>query len=524
VTDLPASGEAAETTTRVQVAARGSTHVTVEVGVPSPSKRRATVKLTAPATGRVISGRRGVAYTDNLAFMALFAGRQNYTTDVPDIYSQMELGERVSEPETYGAAANPTGSPVGGGEGYQQIVTAGDVSVSNREDLLPALKAAEAGEVVYVAPQARIDLSGLAAIPVPAGVTLAGNRGYDGAEGPLLFTNRIPKERSQILFSLAGEGSRVTGLRIRGPDPEYAEQRARPALHRGVSVGPGGEVDNCEISHFYREGVGVRGPNVHIHHNFIHDVGAYPVVVGVPDALIEANVIQWGWHAIAGSGRIPSNYEARYNIFKPHKIAVADLSHCLDMHPARAGLYASPVKYIAGDYVTYHHNTLMLGTATGVRVRGTSRRLSRVYRNWFLTEDVAQALGPHARGGETPAANFWAYDNAYGSEKRLAARLVWHTKPYILFKSPPPPRVEHHKVSGSLDVDVEVEVYEGLSLKAVRVELDGQQIYLQRQPPSAGALIIDTTELTNGVHVLRVTAMDNRNVLGSHEVVLEVAN
>ena len=523
LTDRPLNGEVSEAAMRVHVAARGETRAVIGTRVALAAKRDATVKLQAAETGRIISGSRAVSGVEHLSFMGLFTAQEDYSTDVPDIQQTVPLGEVTERPEAYGTDANPNGAPVGGGEGYERVFTDGDHTVATRNQLIAALEQAQPGEVVYVKPGAEIDLSDLARIAVPAGVTLAGNRGHEGAAGPLLYSKRMPEEGFPILFDLAGERARLTGLRIRGPDPDYAAQRAGPStLNRGVNIGANGEVDNCEVSNFYREGIAARGPGAHIHHNHIHDVGAYPVLVTSRDALIESNMIRWGWHAIACTGSVGTSYEACYNHFKPHD--VESIGQCLDMHPDRRGLFASRAQFIAGDYVTYHHNTLELRDALGMRIRGTPRLLSRVYGNWFLTEDSSQALGPHGSGGETPTANVWAYDNVYGADKRHIAQLAWNTKPYILFKSPEPPQVKCQKVSGSLPLEIEVSVFEGLELKGVLVELDDKPIYLGSKAPEAGTVVIDTTELANGVHVLRVSAIDNRNVPGAQEVLIEVAN
>ncbi len=523
LTDRPLNGAASETAMQVHVAARGETRAVVRTRVPLAARRSATVRLQTPETGRIISGSRAAGGVEHLSFMGLFATQEDYSTNIPDIQQTVALGEATERPEAYGAEANPNGAPVGGGEGYDRLLDGGDYRVGTRQELLAALEQAEAGEVVYVESRAEIDLSDLARIAVPAGVTLAGNRGHEGAAGPLLYSNRMPGEGFPILFDLAGDRARLTGLRIRGPDPDYAAQRAGPStLNRGVNVGANGEVDNCEVSNFYREGIAARGPGVHIHHNDIHDVGAYPVLVTSRDALIESNLIRWGWHAIACTGSVGTSYEACYNHFRPHD--VESIGQCLDMHPDRRGLFASRAQFIAGDYVTWHHNTLELRDALGMRIRGTPRLLSRVYGNWFLTEDSSQALGPHGSGGETPTANVWVYDNVYGADRRHIAQLAWHTKPYILFKTPEPPQVECERVSGSLPLEIEVSVFEGLELKGVLVELDDKPIYVGSKAPEAGTVVINTTELANGVHVIRVSAIDNRNVLGAQEVLIEVAN
>jgi len=87
----------------------------------------------------------------------------------------------------YGSGGNPTGNPIGGGEGYSEIVTQYDYLVTNKTELLDALGQAVAGEVVYVADDAEIDLTGEYSTVIPEAVTLASGRGRGGSEGALLF-------------------------------------------------------------------------------------------------------------------------------------------------------------------------------------------------------------------------------------------------------------------------------------------------------------------------------------------------
>ena len=52
--------------------------------------------------------------------------------------------------ETFGCEANPTGNPIGGGEGYTDILSAGDFIVKTTAEFLAALKEAKPGQVIYV--------------------------------------------------------------------------------------------------------------------------------------------------------------------------------------------------------------------------------------------------------------------------------------------------------------------------------------------------------------------------------------
>ncbi len=96
----------------------------------------------------------------------------------------------VAQPtdQTYGCEANPTGDPIGGGEGYTDIRSTGDFIVRDREQLIEALKEARPGQVVFLPDGVEIDLTGQGALLLPEGVTLAGTRGKDGSAGARLFS------------------------------------------------------------------------------------------------------------------------------------------------------------------------------------------------------------------------------------------------------------------------------------------------------------------------------------------------
>ncbi|NLF70819.1 MAG: right-handed parallel beta-helix repeat-containing protein [Candidatus Anammoximicrobium sp.] len=422
----------------------------------------------------------------------------------------------------YGAEANPTGDPIGGGDGYRRIVERGDFNVATAAELLTALKEARAGQIIYVAQDARIDLTGPIGLQLPAGVTLAGKRGRHGAAGPLIYCDTLPEQRG--LFS-AGPDSRITGLRIRGPEPAIAQiGEYRRTSTMGISTNTNVEVDNCEISHFNHSGVNIRGKNVRVHHCFIHDVHAYPIVVAhkaeLP-TLIEANLIHYAWHAIAGSGDPGTGYEARYNRIvaqmPPASWKMPAPGHAFDMHAHRP-LEKERKGRVAGDYISIHHNTAQLLDAVGVFIRGVPRDRAEVFHNWFSTPDPATAIRQIKQDG-----NLWAYDNVYGPDKKPIP-LPLECRPRIRFQQPPLPADPPPKVRGEVRLEIEVSVYGPLQLQSVVVQLDQQQIWSGQQGPPPGEITLKTRELTNGEHKLTVTATDNRGVSSQHSAYLAIEN
>ena len=129
----------------------------------------------------------------------------------------------------YGAKPDEHG-PIGGGDGYTNIVTGGDYAVKDLDSLLDALSKATEGQVVFIPGETEIDLTTRIYIEqlvldVPAGVTLAGDRGHDGSEGALLTSDAL---KTPVMIRPMGPNVRVTGLRIRGPNTKrYLEHHRR---------------------------------------------------------------------------------------------------------------------------------------------------------------------------------------------------------------------------------------------------------------------------------------------------------
>jgi len=82
----------------------------------------------------------------------------------------------------------------------------------------------------------------------------------------------------------------------------------------------------------------------------------------------------------------------------------------------------------------------------------------------------------------------------------------------------------YEKVRGELTLDIEVNVLEPLHLAGAMVELDGRELYLKPIAPRPGAIVVDTTKLSNGNHFLIVSAIDSRGALCTQGVYIEVAN
>jgi hypothetical protein len=298
--------------------------------------------------------------------------------------------------------------------------------VQDLDGLLQALSKAESGQTIFLPGTAEIDLTTRIYIEklvleVPAGVTLASDRGHEGSPGALLTSDAL---NTPVMIQVTGPDVRITGLRIQGPNPK------RYMDHHRRAFGPGGEghayyyrfptqrgiatahdrlrVDNCEISAFGHSAISLnRGDGHQIHHNFIHHCQynglGYGVCLDVALAQIEFNLFDWNRHSIAGTGRSGGGYAARHNI----ELGTS-LSHCFDMHGGRDRKDGTDV---AGTAIEISHNTFR-APQTPIVIRGEPEEQCAVHRNWF-------PMHPQPDAAVRAGARTQISDNAYGSPPRV---------------------------------------------------------------------------------------------------------
>ncbi|HHT26278.1 MAG TPA: hypothetical protein GXZ82_03370 [Firmicutes bacterium] len=429
------------------------------------------------------------------------------------------LGVFASEPDlsqSYGAEANPTGEPIGGGVGYGKVITNGDFLVTSREEFLDALQKAAPGQVIYLPPHVEIDLTGWENVDIPGGITIAGNRGMSGAAGPLIYTNQL---QTFPLFNVTGADVRITGIRLRGPSPAVPDSIAIRVMGHHV------EIDNCEIFNWSYAGIAVlRALDAYIHHNYIHNVRrpglGYPVVFDTATGLVEANIFDYYRHAIAATGTKGTGYEACYNIVYGNAI-----SHAFDMHggtdycPKPTQSCTPHDVFMAGDYLDIHHNTFYINDYDAIRIRGVARDYVSVHHNWFINPNASRAFRFYYYYG----GNAHVYDNVYGTEKRLIAEAV-KPDPFIyavgtnILQGPADPtqiRFGFDGTSGTeplsgaahiglLPITVDGTIADLVALRLVRILLDDSVIYQEEDIPPSGSITIDTTQLSDGAHNLIV--------------------
>ncbi len=303
--------------------------------------------------------------------------------------------------DLYGCEGNPTGNPIGGGEGYGDIAETGDLIVRTKDELLACLQEAEPGQVVFVPGEVEIDLAGTMGIGIPAGVTLASDRGRDGSAGALLHN----RTTSGTQFVVRGDNARITGIRLEGP---HSGTELIAASSVGISSGYyATEVDNCEIFNWNIRGIGIGqgGSRAHIHHNHIHHCQrsgyGYGVSVSPAEVYIIANIFDFCRHHIAADGSPGCSYQAAWNYFSENCT-----SSLVDMHGGRDRGDGTD---IASDWMLVHHNTFG-GPRRAVGIRGTPSQGAEIHNNWFSTAP-----------GETTAStgNTRVYSNVYGPDMIL---------------------------------------------------------------------------------------------------------
>ncbi len=318
------------------------------------------------------------------------------------------------------------GSPLGGGAGYDGIITNGDFTVGTFDELQSALEQAKAGQTVFISANVQIDLT-KRPITVPAGVTLASDRGAvqrDGSisAGAMLFTSVRQKEA--VFLS---ENARFCGITLVGPDTErhmthlqrglneegnqYTEYYYNLMLTCGVFVtGNGAEVDNCEISGFSEAGVHIDDcVDVVVHHNWIHhnqrNGFGYGVVLGGQTYVeVYRNLFNFDRHAIAADGSANSGYSAHDNAHLGTAIY-----HIFDAH---GGADRGDGTQIACERIDMYNN-VFLSDKIPYKKRGTPQEYSKFTRNIVLYPEI---LYPYRQlYGE----NFICEDNIWGIKTDL---------------------------------------------------------------------------------------------------------
>ena len=328
----------------------------------------------------------------------------------------------------YGAAANPTGNPIGGGAGYTRIISQTDSRVkyvvSTAAELIAALRSAKSGEVVFIKGSAVIDMTANPAITIPAGVTLASDRGLNGSLGALIKRSRnVNGGWGEQIFIAGGNNVRLTGVRLEGEMyPQDYGNKAGETSEQQYLVGiyakerTGYEVDNCELRGFaWSAVVSDNCVQSYVHHNYIHHNQArgegYGVALYGGTSIIEANIFDYNRHSITGTGYAGEGYEARYNIVKGNGNAIG--GHHFDVHQDERG------GSFAGNLYKIHHNTFQDGNGKLASIAIRQRPVTGMYIDHNVFETVSDATD-----GGVP---IWERDS---SQNMFATNNKWMGKLY----------------------------------------------------------------------------------------------
>jgi hypothetical protein len=219
--------------------------------------------------------------------------------------------------------------------------TTGFVSVADGPSLQAVLATAGPNIVIEIPPGTMIQFEDLAQpLAIPAGVTLRGDR-RGVLLGPQVWLSKGHKSAgpgdAPGLFIMSSSRSRITGLRVRGPEsgPPMTGvniDQSQPPMRRDFSA----LVDHNDVSEWITSAVDLRGPDqeddmacplttptvpqaIHVFRNYIHDnkggegyglaagSGAYPLVF--------ANTFQKNVHSVITDGYAQSGYVAVANLF-----------------------------------------------------------------------------------------------------------------------------------------------------------------------------------------------------------------
>ena len=206
---------------------------------------------------------------------------------------------------SYGASADDVG-PIGGGAGYTASVGTNydyDFLVTNDTDFFAVMQKAKAGDIVFIAPNAVVDLCDLQItnfpdFKLPEGVIIASTRNADMPGGVL----KLSLDMARMFF--ATSNIRITGVVIEGQDAETREGVDGYFVSNGIEItGTGIVIDNCEISGFTGAGIVVTEGDVHIHHCYIHHIRGVNegngILVNGGSATVEYNLFSNCRNAVA---------------------------------------------------------------------------------------------------------------------------------------------------------------------------------------------------------------------------------
>lgn len=265
----------------------------------------------------------------------------------------------------FSSALNPTGNPIGGGRCYSAVVSrlVAQYVVSTKSSLKNALLQATSGQIVYVDDTATIDLTGEHDLIIPGGVTLASGRGKDGSLGALIYSNSYYPTDTP-LFKTGGTNVRITGLRLRGPNPEFVDHdyTGRGGFANGIKSNHTNlRIDNNELYAWDKWAVWLYiQDGARIDHNYFHDTKANG----------------YGYHIWTGGAGSETNglTTIEANLFGPSR-------EVLDSNSQNSYIF----RYNAVIGGHFNTNILRHGGSECAQLRGPAGNITDIKNNIFFT-------------------------------------------------------------------------------------------------------------------------------------------
>lgn len=252
-------------------------------------------------------------------------------------------------------------------------------------------------------------------LSVPEGVTLASGRSESSEGGLLYFSRRLENQR--YMLSLR-PGSRITGLRFRGPTRStepvgiktgaiYVYRVDNVLIDRNEFYDwPGAGVTVHEAANTRPTASRVRVTNNFFHHNLRCGSGYGVVVFGEGGyAYIDRNVFDFNRHAVAADGRRRMGYIADRNFVLSGGKTCSDgwwdpgyYNQHFDMH----GLGDRGRGGVAGEYMDIRRNTIrgeqkyyVIRTRPAFHLRGEPEIMAYFRDNVVAHDDRDEAVKKH---------------------------------------------------------------------------------------------------------------------------------
>lgn len=274
------------------------------------------------------------------------------------------------------------------------------IVVNNKSQLLTAIRDANSGDVVLVANNVKIDLTGEKKITINKGITIRA-KDFWGIK-PLIYTT---SNGTKALLDIVGSNVKFSGLLIQGPDGAvysgedafknkfksqiernrnvyYKQNMYRVPVSNAFPIGASYvTIENCELfywpfatTYVVNNSDNIKIVNNYIHHNRRFGLG-YGVQIDGGDALIEGNRFSTNGHSVVCTGKVGSKYIVKNNEFRNDR----DNSWSVDVH---GGVDRKDNTNWAGTRFLVANNDFYLsGTTRAFAIRGEPKEYAKIENN-----------------------------------------------------------------------------------------------------------------------------------------------